>query len=67
MEITQGCLLTLSLFSIMLEVLNNAIRKVKCKRVGSEAAILSVFSDGIILNTEGSDDCKQTIRINERV
>lgn len=56
MGLTQGCLLTPSLYSIILEVLDNATREIKCKRIGNETAKLSVFSDGIILDIEDSKD-----------
>ena len=55
----QGCLLSLPLFNIVLDVLATAIRQqeeIKGIQIGKKEVKLSLFADGMTLYTENSID-----------
>ena len=58
-ETRQGCLLSASLFNIVLEVLDTAIRQeieIKGIQIGKEEAKLSLFADDMIVYIENPID-----------
>ena len=58
----QGCLFSLLLFNIILEVLDTAIRKeieMKDTQIGKEEAKMSLFADDMILYTENPKDATE--------
>lgn len=68
----QGCLLSLHLFTIILEILTNVIRQkkeTKSTQIGKEGTKLSFFIDGMIVYVENlkKKSIKQITEINKHL
>lgn len=59
MEMRQGCLLSPFLFSILLEILINAMKQeneIKVIQIGKQKVKMSLFKDDIIVYTENPEE-----------